>query len=176
MKLFNVCFCVQNYSTHIQNSIDHITEALIKHDISFRQIPLNVIHFTAYSFRNLLSDKSKNEMNRIKQSIYKQFNITLDPTDKLVLKFEKFEIIKKNILVAKFISILQVNAFINNIKSINTNSHDSYDLPASKSDRAYYPHISLGKIDWKHKQTNLDILNNIPFPDITITSLDFINS
>lgn len=166
MKLFSVCFCIQEYHDLIQDSVNCIVTTLSNNDISFRQIPLNTIHFTAYSFRDALSHKSKNEICDVKQVIYDQFNQLTD----LILKFETFEIIKKNILVAKFSCTEQVNKFVNEIKLINSTISVT---PITKTDKTYYPHISLGKIEWKYKQTNLDILNNITFPDITITHLNF---
>ncbi len=161
MKLFSVCFCIKEYHHIIQDSVYHIIKTLLDNGISFRQIPLNTIHFTVYSFRNTLSNKSKNEICKVKKLICDQLT---DP----ILKFETFEIIKKNILVAKFSCTKQVDEFVNKIKVINSST--TY---VTKTDKEYYPHISLGKIEWKHKQTNLDILNNIVFSDITINQLNF---
>lgn len=166
MKLFSVCFHIQEYQDLIQGSVDCIIKTLLDNSISFRQIPLNTIHFTAYSFRDTLSNKSKNEMCKVKKLIYDQFNQLTDP----ILKFETFEIIKKNILVAKFSCTEQVDKFVDRIKLINSTISVA---PITKTNKTYYPHISLGKIEWKHKQTDLNILNNIAFPDITITRLNF---
>ena len=70
----NGCFCIKEYHHIIQDSVYHIIKTLLDNGISFRQIPLNTIHFTVYSFRNTLSNKSKNEICKVKKILLLYYN------------------------------------------------------------------------------------------------------
>jgi len=168
-KLFSVCFCIQNQYDHIQNALVCIIQTLKTNNINFRQIPLKKIHLTAYSFRNELDIESKTKINEIENVINLKFKYIIQ-NEQNILQFDRFVIIKKNILVAKFIPTDKINDFVSSLKEINIHNSHITESRNLKENREYNPQISLGKIESIHKDVNLEILSGISFPDIPISN------
>lgn len=127
VKMKSVCCDIIS----IINSIKKVQDD-IGNDCSFRPVPINTVHLTLFSFRDMLTKDLEKEI----VSFISQLNIDT------VLEFESIVIIKKNIVVVQF----KENAYLNNIhKKIMDICKKHIVLPDDKI-RNYTPHITIGKV------------------------------